>query len=210
MTFSAGGAATRVALPDPLHWWVCDTCGRRKLRRGVPRRCHGAPIRPMGAPWVFVTQAFYRRYTTHEALAALPDDYWVSPKVVERLTAIVEKRQSAGLDRACFEAQQWPDKRLDDQAATYTALRYRALWDLLSPNQRDCLEAVAAAGDECSSRGFRSTPSSLVRRGLLERPRTGVIAATVVGRAVVEAAHDRPPRDPPPPAPPRPEPQEAS
>jgi len=75
-----------------LHDWVCDTCGRKIYkRRKVPMRCHSVPMRPMGSPWKYVTETFYDKFSAAR-IRELPDGYWVSAGVMERLQQIVTER----------------------------------------------------------------------------------------------------------------------
>ena len=78
----------------PLHDWVCDRCGRKTLgRRKGPRRCCGMPRRPLGSPWKYAEAKLYERAKIEGPgwLTALPDDYWISEAVLERLQAMVER-----------------------------------------------------------------------------------------------------------------------
>lgn len=80
-------------MAQPLHDWVCDTCGKKiEGRRKVPRRCHATPMRPMGSPWKFAIGKMYDHAKTKGPgyLSGLPDDYWISQPVLVRLQAIVD------------------------------------------------------------------------------------------------------------------------
>lgn len=80
-------------MSKPLHDWVCDSCGRKVYgRRDPPKRCHGMPMRPMGSPWKDVVDKFYCAFESRPpgSLTALPDDYWICPKVLERLQKVVD------------------------------------------------------------------------------------------------------------------------
>lgn len=85
----------RKASLNPKLDWICDGCGKKIYgRRKVPAvRCHGYPLRPMGSPWKWVTEAFYERYKAGTGEGSkLPDDYWISDRVIVRLTEVVAER----------------------------------------------------------------------------------------------------------------------
>ena len=49
------------------------------------------PMRPMGSPWKYAIDKFYNYAKSHPGwLTSLPDDYWVSESVLERLQEIVD------------------------------------------------------------------------------------------------------------------------
>jgi len=77
-----------------LHDWVCDHCGKKIYkRRKIPKRCHHMPMRPMGNPWKGRASKDFYKYAEQNPgwIASLPDDYWVSDKVLARLQKIVEE-----------------------------------------------------------------------------------------------------------------------
>lgn len=76
-----------------LHDWICDNCGRKIYgRRKPPKRCHGMPMRPMGEPWCGAADAVYQHAEKRPGwLTGLPDDYWISPRVLERLQKLVDE-----------------------------------------------------------------------------------------------------------------------
>ena len=90
----------RRASINPKLDWICDGCGKKIYgRRKVPAgRCHGYPLRPMGSPWKYATEAFYERYPAGTGKGGkLPDDYWISDQVIARLTEVVAERVGPAL-----------------------------------------------------------------------------------------------------------------
>lgn len=85
----------------PLHDWVCDVCGRKVYgRRKVPKRCHTYPMRPMGAPWKFATDELCTEMKAGRVID-LPDDYWVSPPILERLQTLVDGSPKIRWESSC-------------------------------------------------------------------------------------------------------------
>jgi len=76
-----------------LHDWTCDACGRKVYnRRKPPKRCHAWPMRPLGDPWRHVVKKFLDHYgaKTKRDLLALPDDYWISERVIAQLQVVAD------------------------------------------------------------------------------------------------------------------------